>query len=79
MSSDDSPNDLRPVRIVFRSSPSAAAVDVTEAVYQATPETIEQLTSDFTRNKAAGAYSVYLPSREPRTLALRFADVLYIG
>lgn len=49
--------------------------------YLATAATIQQIVTDFTsEGRFGGVYPVFVPSdRSPRTLALRLADVLYIG
>ncbi len=68
------PPKLLSFSIVFR-------LPVERASYEATAETLQQLTADFTaEGKLGGVYAVFVRSvAYPHTLALRFADMLYIG
>lgn len=79
---------LRPFQIVFRqpqacSAPAATADERVMHSGYATPETIERIMSDFMRGldrQPVGIYEYSLNGQGSpmRTLALRFADVLYI-
>lgn len=48
--------------------------------YQATRDVLEKITRDFANNEHFGVYDVITQEgSRPAMLALRFADVLYIG
>jgi len=68
------PSPLRTVLITFR--PEL----MHQCAYLATPEVVRQIASDYAgETETGGVYEVFAAPGEPRTLALRFDDVLYIG